>query len=74
MSLGLHHPVDYRVETEDDFCPPAGAGAPANILQRPPAGERSSCYTPVEPKAPVVAGASGNYRGLSNNYQDHFSD
>ena len=35
------------VKTEADFCPPAGAGAPACKLQRPPAGDEA-------PAAPLL--------------------
>ena len=42
------------VETEADFWPPAGAGAPADRGQGWPAEFRGPCCTPVTPEAPVV--------------------
>ena len=35
------------VKTEADFCPPAGAGAPADRVQGQPAEFRGTCCTPV---------------------------
>ena len=40
------------VQTEADFWPPAGDGAPAGTQQRSPCRVRSSCYTPVTPGGP----------------------
>ena len=46
----------FSVETEADFWPPAGAGAPADQVQGQPAEFRGTCCTPVTPEAPVAAG------------------
>ena len=48
--------MKYSVKTEADFCPPAGAGAPADRGQGGPAEFRGPCCTPVTPEAPVAAG------------------
>ena len=42
-----------RVETEANFCPPAGAGAPAHKLQRTPAGDEAPVIPLLHPEAPV---------------------
>ena len=46
------------VKTEAVFLPPAGAEAPADWRQADVPSSGAHC-TPVTPKAPVVAGASG---------------
>ena len=51
---------DVSVKTEADFCPPAGAGAPAHKSQGPPAGDEAPVTPLLHPEAPVAPGASGN--------------
>ena len=43
----------HSVATEADFCPPAGAGAPAHKLQRTPAGDEAPVIPLLHPEAPV---------------------
>ena len=52
------------VKTEADFCPPAGAGAPAHKLQGLPAGDEAPVTPLLHPEAPVATGASGNYQRI----------
>ena len=42
------------VQTEAEFCPPAGAGAPAHKLQGSPVGDEAPVTTLLNPNAPVT--------------------
>ena len=57
---------EVSVQTEADFCPPAGAGAraPAHKIQGPPAGDEAPVTPLLHPEAPVTTGASGKLPGV----------
>ena len=46
--------ISTSVQTEAEFCPPAGAGAPAHKLQGSPAGDEAPVTPLLHPKAPVT--------------------
>ena len=53
-NLKIKQQATCSVQTEAEFCPPAGARAPAHKLQGSPAGDEAPVTPLLHPKAPVT--------------------